>query len=104
MGKTRVRTSNPSETFVITDNLNLLKSLSETLPVSLKSASKVILNDNDFKDTMFIFDEEYMSYSQIFLVMGRLKNRGNQFRIRPRGCNFILGSDQSDEKGTVVVF
>ncbi len=102
--KAKVRTSNPSETFVITDNLNLLKSLSETLPISLKSASKVILNDNDFKDTMFIFDEEYMSYSQIFLVMGRLKNRGNQFRIRPRGCNFILGSDQSDEKGTVVVF
>ena len=66
-------TSPPSEAFVITDNLNLLKSLSETLTTPLKSASKLILNDRDFKDTLFIFDEEYMSYSQIFLVMGRLE-------------------------------
>lgn len=101
---TKTVTSLPSEAYVITDNLNLLKILSETLPFPLKSASKVILNDNDFKDTLFIFDEEYMSYSQIFLVMDRLKNRENQFRIRPTGCNFILGSDKSDEKGTVVVF
>ncbi|MBT8262245.1 MAG: glycosyltransferase family 2 protein [Bacteroidia bacterium] len=104
LARAKVATSSPSEAFVITDNLNLLKSLSETLSFPLKSASKVILNDNDFKDTLFIFDEDYMSYSQIFLVMDRLKNRGNQFRIRPAGCNFMLGSDKSDEKGTVVVF
>jgi GT2 family glycosyltransferase len=103
-GKTRMNASHPAEAFVITDNFGLLKRLSETLSIPLKSASKLILNDNDFKDTMFIFDEEYISYNQIFLVMDRLKNRGNQFRIRPAGCNFILGSDKSDEKGTVVVF
>jgi GT2 family glycosyltransferase len=105
MGKrSRNRASRPSEAVIITDNFNLLKNLSEKLEIPTKSASKAILNDKDFKNTLFVFDEEYMSYSQIFMVMNQLKNRGNQFRIRPSNCNFILGSDQSDEKGTVVVF
>lgn len=94
----------PSEAVIITDNFNLLKNLSEKLEIPAKSASKAILNDMDFKNTLFVFDEEYMSYNQIFMVMKRLKNRGNHFRIRPSGCNFMLGSDKSDEKGTVVVF
>jgi hypothetical protein len=36
--------------------------------------------------------------------MKKYKNRENQFRIRPTRCNFILGSDQSDENGSVLVF
>ena len=64
----------PSEAVIITDNFNLLKNLSEKLEIPAKSASKTILNDKDFKNTLFVFDEEYMSYNQIFMVMKRLKN------------------------------
>jgi len=104
LNKQNSRVSPPEEAIVITDNLNLLKHLSEVLTLSVKSASKLILNDNDFRDTLFVFDEGYISYNQIFMVMGQLKNRNNHFRIRPSGCNFILGSDKSDEKGSVDVF
>lgn len=104
LNKRELRISLPEEAIVITDDLNLLKNLSETLTLPVKSASKVILNDNDFRDTLFVFDERYIPYNQIFMVMGQLKNRNNHFRIRPFGCNFILGSDKSDEKGSVNVF
>ena len=93
-----------NEAIIFTDNLNLLKNLAEKIDIPVKSASKAVLNDADFQDTMFVFDEEYMSFSQIFMVMDAQKNKGNAFRIRPSGCNYILGSDKSDEKGSVLLF
>ena len=89
---------------VLTENLTLLKQLSETVEIPLRSSSKTIFQDTNLRDTLFIFDVDYMPYHQIFMVMKRLKNRNNQFRIRPPGCNFIIGSDKSDEKGGVLVF
>lgn len=96
--------SAPKEVMVITDNINLLKALSKIIETPMRSASKLLLNDNASRDTLFIFDEGYVSYAQIFNAMESLKNRNNRFRIRPSGCNFILGSDKSDEKGVVDVF
>lgn len=93
-----------AEAVLITDKLDLLRKLAEKVDMPLRSASKTVLNDAEFENTMFIFDEEYISYSQILMVMDRLKNKGNSFRIRPSGCAFILGSDKSDEKGSVLLF
>lgn len=89
---------------VLTENFALLKSLSESIHGTVKASSKAIFQDSIMNDTVFIFDVNYMRYSQIFGVMQQLKNRNNQFRICPPKSNFILGSDQSDEKGSVTVF
>ena len=91
-------------TYVFTENLNLLKKLSEVLEEPIKSASKAILQDSLYSNTCFVFDIDYMPYSQVFSVMKKLKNRGNTFRFRPPNADFIVGSDQSDEKGSVIVF
>lgn len=96
--------SNPSEAIVITDNISMLQKLSEVVTVPLKASSKSIFQDGHVSNTMLIFDADYIPYNQIFQVMRQCKNRGNQFRIRPPGCNFILGSDQSDDKGGVLLF
>lgn len=90
--------------YVLTENLTLLKKLSSVLKTELSSASKLIFSDENLTDCLFIFDVEYMSYTQILSVMKKLRNKGNIFRIRPSGCDFILGSDQSDQKGVVEVF
>lgn len=90
--------------YVFTENISLLKGLSENLDIPLKSASKAIFQDEDFSDAMLIFDAEYMQYSQIFTIMKRLAANNNQFRIHPPKSRFIIGSDCSDEKGSVVVF
>lgn len=93
-----------SKAVLLTENLNLLKQLSETIQIPLNASSKAIFQDADLKDTLFIFDVDYMPYQQIFMVMKQFRNKNNQFRIRPPGCNFIIGSDKSDEKGSVLVF
>lgn len=91
-------------TIVLTENFSLLKKLSESMERPLKASSKAIFQDSILRNTLFIFDVEYMPYAQIFQVMKQLKNRNNQFRICPPKSTFILGSDQSDEKGSVTVF
>jgi len=95
---------NCEKTYVLTENLTLLKNLSETLDVPIKTVSKTIFSEGPLYNTLFIFDVDYMSYAQIFMIMRKFRNNNNAFRIRPPGCNFILGSDQSDQKGSVVVF
>tara|TARA_R110002072_G_scaffold1587_1_gene13338 strand:- start:135036 stop:136157 length:1122 start_codon:yes stop_codon:yes gene_type:complete len=93
-----------NKAYVFTENLNMYRKLSEKMEIELTTASKSLFDDSSFRNCLFIFDVEYMSYSQIFSVMHALKNRNNQFRIRPPRSNFILGSDTSDEKGSVIVF
>lgn len=91
-------------TYVLTENLILLKNLSEIIPSKIKTTSKIIFSDEIVTNSHIIFDVDYMPYTQIFMVMKKLSNKGNSFRISPPGCNFVLGSDQSDQKGTVQVF
>ena len=91
-------------TYVLTENLTLLKKLSMVMKTNVTSASKLIFSDENINECLFIFDVDYMSYTQIFAVMKKFRNKGNVFRIRPSGCDFMVGSDQSDQKGVVVVF
>ena len=90
--------------FVLTENPLLLKNLSEKYNLEIKTSSKIIFSDENLSNSTFIFDVDYMPYSQIFMVMRKFSGNGNAFRIRPPGCKFILGSDQSDQKGSVLVF
>ena len=94
----------PERAYVFTENLSMYRRLSEKLEIELKTASKSLFDDGSLKNCLFIFDVTYMPYSQIFSVMKKLKNRNNQFRICPPQSNFIVGSDRSDEKGSVIVF
>lgn len=94
----------PNDGFILTDNLDLFSKISAVIKTPVKAASKSMLQDSLYHNTLFVFDANYMSYAQILAVMQQLKGRGNHFRIRPPHCNFILGSDQSDQKGTVLVF
>lgn len=95
---------NPERAYVFTENLVLYRNLSEKMEIKLTTASKSLFDDGALRNCLFIFDVNYMPYSQIFSVMQKLKNRNNQFRICPPNCKFILGSDRSDEKGSVIVF
>ena len=90
--------------YVMTEDLALFSKISAVIDLPLKACSKSIFQDSLHNNSLFVFDAAYMSYDQIFTVMKQLKGRGNHFRIRPQNCDFILGSDQSDQKGSVLVF
>ncbi len=90
--------------YFFTENIELLEKLSEATEAVFQIASKNVHSQITLKNSLLVFDAEYISYKEIFQLMKQLKGNNNLFRIRPPGCNFIIGSDQSDEKGGVVVF
>lgn len=60
------------------------------------------IETQSIKNSMLMFDIAHISFQEVFGLMESLKNRGNKFRIKPRGFNFIFGSDCSTERGEVV--
>lgn len=91
------------EVLVFTESIPLMKQLSHKfgdLPV--RSVSKTQLENALFTHSLCVFDADYVTYGQILSVMHQRKNKQNSFRIKPPGCNFVIGSDQSDQKGTVL--
>lgn len=93
----------PDEVWVLTEDLQLLKSLSEQYRSKVRSVALRAVDEDLVNNKMLVFDSHYLSYKQIFEVMAKQRNRQNKFRIRPPGCNFIVGSDRSDEKGEVKI-
>ncbi len=102
--KKKKQISKVEKHYIFTENLELLEKLMVTLAVPLQMASKNVHPLVLLENSLLIFDVDYISYTEIFIIMKQLKNKGNIFRIRPKGCNFIIGSDQSDEKGGVLLF
>lgn len=90
--------------YFFTENIELLETLSASTTTVFQMVSKNVHPQIILENSFLVFDAEYISYKEIFKIMKQLKDKGNLFRIRPAGCSFIIGSDQSDEKGGVVVF
>ncbi len=90
------------EIWVLTEDLALLRALATTYDLPVKSVAVRAVEEDLLERKMLVFDTTYLSYQVIFELMIKQKNRQNKFRIRPPGCNFIIGSDQSDHKGEVV--
>lgn len=89
--------------FISDDRIFLLK-LNEKFKKEFELISKEELKSENIEKAYMVFDAGVVSYQEIFSLMEELKNKGNQFRIRPPQRDFILGSDRSDEKGEVMVF
>ncbi|MFT5678723.1 MAG: hypothetical protein ACI9FY_001269, partial [Patiriisocius sp.] len=92
------------QSIVFTNDFSLLKKLSAIYNDELSSSAIAVLEDTILHNTEIIFDADYISYQRIFTFMQQMSNKGNRFKIKPPGCNFLLGSDQSDSKGSVVKF
>lgn len=97
----------PSEferNYFFTQNIELLERLSQATATVFQMISRDVPPDIAIENSFLVFDAEYVSYKEIFKLMKYHAGKGNAFRIRPPDCQFIIGSDQSDEKGGVVVF
>lgn len=102
--KKNTPTAKIEKNYIFTENVELLEKLSTNTDTVFQLVSKNMHHSIILKNSLFVFDAAYISYKEIFMIMKQLKGNGNLFRILPVGCNFIIGSDQSDEKGGVVVF
>ena len=103
-GNKKEKTLEFKNQYFLTENTNLLNSLSDIMKVDFQLLSKDNLAEKAVENSLLVLDADYISYKEIFEIMTSLKNKGNSFRIRPIGSSFVLGSDQSDEKGSSVNF
>jgi GT2 family glycosyltransferase len=65
----------------------------------------IIENNNHLlKHHTLILDADNLSFKQIISDMERLSSQNIFFRIHPKKCQFLLGSDSANDRGAVVKF
>lgn len=94
----------PNRFLVFSDNDDVVKKLSTHYKTSFEMMSDVTSKTAHIEASFIVFDANHLSYKKIFQLMQELGTHKNQFRILSAEGHFIIGSDQSDEKGEVVVF
>ncbi|SHF75780.1 Glycosyltransferase, GT2 family [Flavobacterium segetis] len=70
---------------------------------NLKNQKELIscLNRNDNKVEM-ILDNESISFKDYISFLELAKNKGFTFKIKPKNANFLIGSNNSNERGEVI--
>ncbi len=99
-GKQRKRTS-PENYFFVSNN-DILRSKLEiqfNKPVELKSFTDSLSKN---KNTEIIFDNNYIDFKTIIQTLESYKNDGFTFKILPQLSDFIIGSNNSSERGEVI--
>jgi len=61
---------------------------------------KHVLEEKNIEE--IVFDNESNTFSKIIFYMNSLKDTGITFKIRPKNKNFMIGSNTSDGRGSVV--
>ncbi len=102
--KTKVEVAKAETAIFISDNENLFKKISAVVKIPMKMRSEASIVEKNYNNCLVIFDSEYISFENIFSTMDAFKNQQNSFRIIPPNCNFLIGSNRSDEKGEVLHF
>ncbi len=89
--------------FIITNNKILKNKVEKALNedvVAVETISGLI--DRKNKTKQIILDNEYLSFAEIIDTMQKLQDKNTTFKIKPANCNYIIGSNYSDEKGEVI--
>ena len=90
--------------YLISENDLLQQKLTKVLKKEVQVISLESVHNLGDTNNELIFDNEFLSFGKIISEMQQLKNANTTFKIRPINCNYILGSNFSDDKGEVVTF
>ncbi len=75
-------------------NLELAVFHKEIMPSEIKN----------YKNCLLIFDNNSITNEVIITTIQKLKNNELLFRFIPKNCNYLIGSDSNNSKGTVLEF
>lgn len=90
----------PDSVVVVSEDKLFIETLRHWYPhVEVQSFSG--LSNRPFQNKLVIFDAGSIRYQEIFWLIQKNNNVGNQFRIKPEGANYLIGSDSSISKGEV---
>jgi GT2 family glycosyltransferase len=52
--------------------------------------------------TEIILDNQFISFKESISILESLKNSGFTFKIKPKNANFLIGSDNNNERGEII--
>lgn len=64
-----------------------------------------LVNSSSFRSasgTEIILDNEFISFKECITIFESLKNRGFTFKIVPKNSNFLIGSNNNNERGEII--
>lgn len=95
-----------SKLFFVSTNTDTHKKIQSVLQKEMKiiQIEDLYVLEKNNERMELVFDNDYLSFEQIITWMEKLKRLDLTFRIKPKRCDYILGSDFSDGKGEVVLF
>ena len=68
-----------------------------------KKVQLAALTSSFTKSSEIILDANNISFKEIISFIEKNKNKTFTFKILPPNCNFIIGSNSSNDRGEVVV-
>ncbi|SDI05757.1 Glycosyltransferase, GT2 family [Flavobacterium omnivorum] len=106
-GKSKVKSS-PNSYLLVSSNEKLADKLCFVLQKKvsfhdLKTEKMVNSSSIKNKDRVeIILDNEFLSFKESIAILESLKNKGFTFKIIPKKANFLIGSNNSSERGEVI--
>jgi GT2 family glycosyltransferase len=106
-GRPKIRTETKSFVFY-SSNKELANKLALILQKKIAfhdlKTEKMVISSSVKREagTEIILDNEFISFKESIRFMESSKNKGFTFRILPKNANFLIGSDNSRERGVVV--
>jgi len=102
--KSKKITKNVDGYYLVSENLKLREKISKKIKKDIQIIDLECINDLGDNNIELIFDNDYLTYGEMIRKMQSLKKSNLTFKIRPKGCDYMLGSDSSDGKGEVICF
>ncbi len=90
--------------YLVSENEEIRERLINALQKEVQFTSLESARNLGYSNNELIFDNDFVSFGEIIEEMQQLKNLNITFKIIPKGCDFMLGSDFSDGKGEVITF
>lgn len=98
-GKSEVKAA-PEHYFFISENEEMKQKLEAKLQKKVQLAALI---SSFTKSSEIILDANNISFKEIISFIEKNKNKTFTFKILPPNCNFIIGSNSSNDRGEVVV-
>jgi len=93
-----------SSYYLISDNVDLCEKIQKCVAKEVVMTTLDGLGTATYGTREIIFDNELLSFSEIIGAILRFKNTSTTFKIRPKACNFVIGSNRSDYRGAIIPF
>ncbi len=99
------RYKRPQKTFVLSKTDLDLNSINNAIGLTTERLSDISQLPRKEREVLWqiVFDGNSFSNKEIISMLNQLRNDNFTFRILPKDCNFILGSDHSDSRGEAIV-